>query len=240
MFDVVIIGAGPAGMNAAQQAGKLGARTALVSKGYVGGMATTDGPVPVRTLAHAARLVREAQQLQQYGIASTPPFVDYPKLLDRVREVVVEVYEKVSLLEELQALNVAVYENVGAAQFVDPYTIAAGGLTIQGEKIIICAGGHSRPLPVPGFDFTITHSDAWSLRATGHYSHPAGGDDSFDARFVLRSSRMTFLQHFTGVLFIISGLVKAVDPMGTAFKMEQYFSPTGAVDKRLEEAIATL
>lgn len=39
-----------------------------------------------------------------------------------------------------------------------------------------------------------------------------------------RSWWMTFLQHFTGVLFIISGLVKAVDPMGTAFKMEQYFT----------------
>jgi uncharacterized membrane protein YphA (DoxX/SURF4 family) len=35
---------------------------------------------------------------------------------------------------------------------------------------------------------------------------------------------MTFLQNFTGILFIISGLVKAVDPMGTAFKMEQYFT----------------
>lgn len=35
---------------------------------------------------------------------------------------------------------------------------------------------------------------------------------------------MTFLQNFTGILFIVSGMVKAVDPMGTAFKMEQYFS----------------
>ncbi len=35
---------------------------------------------------------------------------------------------------------------------------------------------------------------------------------------------MTFLQNFTGILFIVSGLVKAVDPMGTAFKMEQYFT----------------
>ncbi|MFN2104504.1 MAG: FAD-dependent oxidoreductase, partial [Candidatus Promineifilaceae bacterium] len=67
MLDLVIIGAGPAGMNAAQQAGKLGARTALITKGYVGGMAATDGPVPVRTLAHAARLVREAQHLERYG-----------------------------------------------------------------------------------------------------------------------------------------------------------------------------
>lgn len=35
---------------------------------------------------------------------------------------------------------------------------------------------------------------------------------------------MTFLQHFTGILFIVSGLVKAIDPMGTAYKMEQYFT----------------
>ncbi len=39
-----------------------------------------------------------------------------------------------------------------------------------------------------------------------------------------KSWLMTFLQNFTGVLFIISGLVKAIDPMGTAFKMEQYFT----------------
>ncbi len=39
-----------------------------------------------------------------------------------------------------------------------------------------------------------------------------------------KSWLMTFLQNFTGVLFIVSGFVKAVDPMGTAFKMEQYFT----------------
>ena len=39
-----------------------------------------------------------------------------------------------------------------------------------------------------------------------------------------KSWLMTFLQNFTGILFIISGMVKAVDPMGTAFKMEQYFA----------------
>jgi dihydrolipoamide dehydrogenase len=163
MYDVIIIGAGPAGMNAAQQAGKLGAKTALITKGYVGGMATTDGPVPVRTLAHAARLVREAQQLARYGITSVQPQVTYSKLLERVREVVVEVYDKVSHVDELQALDVAVYENVGAAQFVDPHTVSADGVQLKGKSIIICAGGHSRPLPIPGFELTVTHSDAWSL-----------------------------------------------------------------------------
>jgi pyruvate/2-oxoglutarate dehydrogenase complex dihydrolipoamide dehydrogenase (E3) component len=135
----------------------------LISDGYVGGMAATDGPVPVRTLAHAARLVREAQQLERYGIHSSPPEVDYPKLLERVREVVVEVYEKVSHADELEAAGVAVFENVGPARFVNPHTVDAGGMQVRGKKFIICAGGHSRPLPIPGFELTVTHSDAWSL-----------------------------------------------------------------------------
>jgi pyruvate/2-oxoglutarate dehydrogenase complex dihydrolipoamide dehydrogenase (E3) component len=164
MYDIVIIGAGPAGLNAAEQAGKLGARAALVTAGYAGGMAATDGPVPVRTLAHAARLLREARQLERYGIHAGEPNLDYTRLLERVREVVVEVYEKVSQVNVLERLNVSVYENVGPASFVDAHTVTAGGLTVQGEKIIICAGGHARPLPIPGFEHTVTHSEAWELK----------------------------------------------------------------------------
>ena len=69
MADVIVIGAGPAGVFAAYRAAGLGAKTTLVTRDEFGGMAANDGPVPVRTLAHAARLIREARQLNQYGIA---------------------------------------------------------------------------------------------------------------------------------------------------------------------------
>ena len=49
--DVIVMGAGPAGVVAALRAADLGARTALVTRGEFGGMAANDGPVPVRTLA---------------------------------------------------------------------------------------------------------------------------------------------------------------------------------------------
>src|SRR5437764_11478226 len=91
MTHVLVIGAGPAGVVAALRAGDLGAKTALVTRDQFGGMAANDGPVPVRTLAHAARLLREARQLGQYGIAVTEPALDYPRLLARVREVVGDV-----------------------------------------------------------------------------------------------------------------------------------------------------
>ena len=67
MMDVVVIGAGPAGVLAAIRAAELGARTALVTSAESGGMAANDGPVPVRTLAFAARLqaaVRAAVELK--------------------------------------------------------------------------------------------------------------------------------------------------------------------------------
>src|SRR4029434_3391775 len=87
-MDVLVIGAGPAGVVAALRAADLGARTALVSRDEFGGMAANDGPGPVRTLAHAARLIREARQLGQYGITVSEPVLDYPRLLARGREVV--------------------------------------------------------------------------------------------------------------------------------------------------------
>jgi pyruvate/2-oxoglutarate dehydrogenase complex dihydrolipoamide dehydrogenase (E3) component len=164
MLDVIVIGAGPAGVVAALRAADLGAKTALVTRDKFGGMAANDGPVPVRTLAQAARLIREARQLGLYGIAVSEPILDYPGLLARVRAVVDDVCAHSAFRGQIDSLGVTVYEQAGAARFADPHTIETGsGLRLQAEKIIICTGGVSRRLSVPGFELTATHSDAWSL-----------------------------------------------------------------------------
>jgi len=164
MTDVLVIGAGPAGVLAALRAADLGARTMLVTCADFGGMAANDGPVPVRTLAHAARLMREARQLSQYGIEVSEPVLHYPRLLSRVREVVNDVRAHSSLREQIDSLRVTVCEHAGVARFADQHTIdTESGLRLQAEKIIICTGGMSRRLSVPGFELTNTHSDAWGL-----------------------------------------------------------------------------
>ena len=163
-MDVMVIGAGPAGVVAAVRAAELGARTSLIASGEFGGMADNDGPVPVRVLAHTARLIRDARQLGEYGVTVSEPVLDYPRLLARAREVVGDVRANSSLRQQIDSLGVTVHQQAGQARFLDSHTVETkGGLRLQADKIVICTGGVSRRLPIPGFELTSTHSDAWSL-----------------------------------------------------------------------------
>jgi pyruvate/2-oxoglutarate dehydrogenase complex dihydrolipoamide dehydrogenase (E3) component len=165
--DVLVIGGGPAGVIASLRAARLGAQTALVTRDAFGGMAANDGPVPVRTLAHAARLMREARQLPLYGIEADEPSLKYRRLLKRVREVTNDVRTHSLLRAELEHAGVAIHEHAGNARFVDPNRVVSErGPPLRADKIIICTGGLSRRLQLPGFDLTHTHSDAWGLRST--------------------------------------------------------------------------
>lgn len=121
MIDVLVIGAGPAGVLAAIRAAELGAHTELLTSGELGGMAANDGPVPVRTLAYAARLLGDARQLPRYGIMmGNQPVLEFEQLLARIREVVLDVRGHSALPERIDALGVTVHDRCGPARFVGP------------------------------------------------------------------------------------------------------------------------
>src|SRR5688572_9899146 len=124
--DVAVIGAGPAGIVAALRAADLGARTVLVTRGEFGGMAANDGPVPVRTLAHASRLLRDTHQLGRYGIAAEGLSLDYSALLARVSEVTGEARSQSSFRRQLDELRVDVRERAGPVWFTDPHSVENG------------------------------------------------------------------------------------------------------------------
>lgn len=167
MFDVIVIGGGPAGVTAALRARELGATVAVVERERMGGTCTNDGCVPTRVLAKTARLIREAEHFGTYGLKGEKPTLDFPQLLEYTRRVIETMHGKKQLTEHLNTAGASVYAGVGSARFIDGHTLELGnGSRLEGEKIIICAGGHARRISFPGSDTpgVLTHHDVWTLK----------------------------------------------------------------------------
>ncbi|TAH53701.1 MAG: NAD(P)/FAD-dependent oxidoreductase [Chloroflexota bacterium] len=175
MFDLIILGGGPAGVTAALRARELGAKVALVERGQLGGTCTNDGCAPTRVLAKTARLLRDAKKFDEYGLEGERPRLNWERLLARTHYVVNALHEKKQLIGHLQASGVETFVNVGDARFVDAHTLAirpspltplpTGEGNLRAEKFILCAGGHARRLDFPGAELALTHSDVWTLKA---------------------------------------------------------------------------
>ena len=163
-YDLAVIGAGPAGVTAALRAAELGARVALVEQNRPGGTCTDDGCAPTRVLAKAARLIRDAEQLADYGLSSQPPALDLAALMAATRRTVEQLHDKKQLTEHLGRAGVQLLSGGGPSRFTGQHRLVAGdGTELQADRFIVAGGGHARRLPFPGSNLALTHGDVWAM-----------------------------------------------------------------------------
>jgi pyruvate/2-oxoglutarate dehydrogenase complex dihydrolipoamide dehydrogenase (E3) component len=164
-MKLIVLGGGPAGVTAALQARELHAEVTLIESKRVGGTSINEGPAPVRTLARAARLARDAGSWETFGLKGARPAIDLAAVLANARRVALYAHEKKHIAEYIRSTGVELIEGVGPARFLDEHTVGvADGRTWQADNIIIAVGGRGRILPVPGAELALTYSDLWSLK----------------------------------------------------------------------------
>src|SRR6478752_5441064 len=163
---VVVIGGGPAGVSAALHAAELGADVTLIERGRVGGTAFNSGPAPVRTLARAARLVRDWSSWEAFGLRGPRPEVDLAATLANAKGVSDYLYERKRVADHIRTAGVTLIEDAGDARFVDAATIATpDGRTWTADRVIVAVGGRAGRLPIPGAEIGLTYEDVRSLTA---------------------------------------------------------------------------
>jgi pyruvate/2-oxoglutarate dehydrogenase complex dihydrolipoamide dehydrogenase (E3) component len=163
-YDLIIIGGGSAGLTAAGFAVQLGARVALVEKRRIGGDCTWTGCVPSKALLKVSKVAHQMHTASSYGLPAVEPEVDLKAVMAHVRAVIADVYQY-ETPEALRADGIDVF--LGAARFLDPHTLTAGGATLTARHFLIATGAHPFIPPIVGLDGVdyLTYESIWDLEA---------------------------------------------------------------------------
>ncbi len=161
-YNLVVIGAGPAGLVTAAGAAGLGAKVALIERGLMGGDCLNVGCVPSKALISAARLAAAVREASQFGIHADPSTVDFAQVMRRMRRLRASISPHDSA-QRFRELGVDVY--FGQGTFTGSNTVEVGGQTLAFKKAIIATGARAAELPISGLKEVgyLTNESLFSL-----------------------------------------------------------------------------
>ena len=165
--NLVVIGAGSAGLVTAYIAAAVKAKVTLIEKHQMGGDCLNTGCVPSKALIRSAKLLSHIRRSAEFGIRKATAEFDFAEVMERVQRVIKEVAPHDSV-ERYTGLGVDVVQ--GTAKIVSPWAVevtdAEGTRTLTTRSIVIAAGGRPFIPPIPGLadiDY-LTSDNVWNLR----------------------------------------------------------------------------
>jgi pyruvate/2-oxoglutarate dehydrogenase complex dihydrolipoamide dehydrogenase (E3) component/uncharacterized membrane protein YdjX (TVP38/TMEM64 family) len=166
--NLVVIGAGSAGLVASYIAAAVKARVTLIEKDKMGGDCLNTGCVPSKALIRSAKFVSQVKRAHEFGIKSATADFDFAEVMERVQRVIkaVEPHDSVARYTEL---GVECIE--GEAKITSPWTVevrtASGTQTLSTRAIVIAAGARPIVPQIAGIEEIgyYTSDNVWGLRA---------------------------------------------------------------------------
>lgn len=161
-YNLIVVGAGSAGLVSAYIGATVRARVALIEKNRMGGDCLNTGCVPSKALIRTARLMADARHSERYGIRNMEAELDFGDVMKRVRDIIARI-EPHDSRERYEAMGVDVIQE--EARLVSPWEVEAGGRRISARSIVLATGAEPMVPPIPGLDTIdyLTSDTLWEL-----------------------------------------------------------------------------
>lgn len=148
-YNLVVIGAGTAGLIAAAGAAGLGAKVALIERHLMGGDCLNVGCVPSKGVIRASRALHDAKSGAGFGLrGGEGTGFDFGAAMERMRRLRSEISSHDSARRFRDELGVDVF--IGEGSFVAPDCVEVGGAMLRFRKAAVCTGARAGALPIPG------------------------------------------------------------------------------------------
>ncbi len=161
--NLVVIGAGSAGLVTAYIAAAVKAKVTLIERGKMGGDCLNTGCVPSKALIRSAKLLNQISRSAHYGIKMADAKFEFSEIMARIKNVIREI-EPHDSVERYTGLGVECL--IGDAKITSPYTVEVNGQTLTTRSIVIATGASPFVPPIPGIEETgyVTSDTIWDLK----------------------------------------------------------------------------
>ncbi len=154
MYDLAIIGGGPAGYNAAERAGAKGLNVILFEKKNLGGVCLNEGCIPTKTLLYSAKLFDNAKNASKYGIQVEKVGYDFTAMMARKNKIVKKLVGGVGAKMKHNKVEVIKIAATIQGRSKEGIEIKAGENLYTAKNLLICTGSDSAIPPISGLDLS--------------------------------------------------------------------------------------
>ncbi|MBQ3816303.1 MAG: dihydrolipoyl dehydrogenase [Clostridia bacterium] len=182
IYDLIILGGGPAGYNAAERAAHAGMKTLLFEERALGGVCLNEGCIPTKTLLYSAKILDYAHHGEAYGVTVTGASLDHAKVVDRKDKVVKTLVSGVGAKMRGAGVTVVTSTAKITGKTASGFAVEADGKTYEAKKLLVCTGSEAVVPPIPGLresyagGLAVTNREILDLRtAPGRIVVVGGG-----------------------------------------------------------------